>query len=185
MTDASPPAVLEGELLGPDDKRGNGAKTAKGQRRPKDADIDKVLEAISEGRALRAICRELGIHVPTTNAMLKRTTDELRERYAHAREDRVEALGEEVLTIARAAALKKQIDGQDVDVAGARVLIDAVKWLGGRMDPRNNATHRVHVQYEDITPDERRARIADYQARIGLIAVKHDADDTEPDASDG
>jgi hypothetical protein len=150
---------------------------AKGQRRPTSEDIDAVLEKISEGKALRAACRELGLHASSTSAVLK--SEAVGARYAHARADRVEVMAEEVLTVSRAAALGAEVNGKKVDAAGARVYIDTVKWLAGRMDPKGEPPKNVYVQYEDITPEQRRAKIAQYQARIGVVAVT-DEPDAEP-----
>ena len=138
-------------------------------RRPTEDELPKVLEAISEGKALRAICRELGLHAPSTSTMLGRTTTEMRERYAHARADRVEVMGEEVLTIARAAALGAEVNGKKVDPAGARVFIDAVKWLAGRMDPKGEPVRRVSHSFEGLTDDELNREIAALQSELAEL----------------
>lgn len=135
-------------------------------RRPTEDDLPKVLEAIAEGKALRAVCREMGLHAPSTSTMLGRTTKDLRERYAHARADRVEVMGEEVLTIARAAALGAQVNGKKVDPAGARVFIDAVKWLAGRMDPKGEPVQRFAHSFERLTDDELNGEIASMTAEL-------------------
>lgn len=140
--------------------------TAQGRaRRPTEDDIPAILGKISEGKALRAVCREMGLDAPSTSTML-RSTAELRQRYAHARADRVEVLGEEVLTIARAAALGRAVDGHKVDAAGARVLIDAVKWLGGRMDPKGEPVRRIAHSFEGLSDDELNREIEELTAEL-------------------
>lgn len=136
----------------------------KGQRRPTEKDIEAVLEKISDGKALRASCRELGLHAPTTGTLLK--SEAFRERYAHARADRVEVMAEEVLTVARAAALGAEVNGKKVDAAGARVYIDTVKWLAGRMDPKGEPVRRVSHSFEALTDDELNREIAALQSEL-------------------
>lgn len=138
----------------------------KGQRRPTEDDIPAVLAKISEGKALRAACREMGLDAPSTSTMLNRTTEELRQRYAHARADRVEVMAEEVLTVARAAALGAEVNGKKVDAAGARVYIDTVKWLAARMDPKGEPVRRVSHSFEGLTDDELNREIAALQSEL-------------------
>lgn len=139
----------------------------KGQRRPTAEDIDAVLEKISDGKALRAACRELGLHAPTTGTLLK--SEALRERYAHARADRVEVMAEEVLTVARAAALGAEVNGKKVDAAGARVYIDTVKWLAGRMDPKGEPVRRVSHSFEGLSDEELNREIAALQSELAAL----------------
>ena len=141
----------------------------KGQRRPTEDDIPAVLAKISEGKALRAVCREMGLDAPSTSTMLNRTTEELRQRYAHARADRVEVMAEEVLTVARAAALGAEVNGKKVDAAGARVYIDTVKWLAGRMDPKGEPVRRVSHSFEGLTDDELNREIAALQSELAEL----------------
>jgi hypothetical protein len=139
----------------------------KGQRRPTSEDIDAVLEKISDGKALRAACRELGLHASSTSAVLK--SEAVGARYAHARADRVEVMAEEVLTVSRAAALGAEVNGKKVDAAGARVYIDTVKWLAGRMDPKGEPVRRVSHSFEGLTDDELNREIAALQSELAEL----------------
>jgi hypothetical protein len=140
---------------------------AKGQRRPTAEDIEAVLEKISEGKALRAVCREMGLHASSTSALLK--SEAYGARYAHARADRVEVMAEEVLTVSRAAALGAEFNGKKVDAAGARVYIDTVKWLAGRMDPKGEPVRRVSHSFEGLTDDELNREIAALQSELAEL----------------
>ena len=146
----------------------------KGQRRPTSEDIDAVLEKISEGKALRAACRDLGLHASSTSAVLK--SEAVGARYAHARADRVEVMAEEVLTVSRAAALGAEVNGKKVDAAGARVYIDTVNWLAGRMDPKGEPVRRVSHSFEGLTDDELNREIAALQSELAELHASDGAE---------
>ncbi len=149
------------------------------QRRPTADDMPAIMEMISDGKSLRSACEKLGLHVPSTNTFI-RADAELGEQYARACEDRADAVQEDVLIIAKAAALGHTVEGRKVDAGGARVLIEAAKWAIGRMAPKREPVRRMHVQFEDMTSDARLARIAELQGRIRPLLIPYD-----PEASDG
>lgn len=144
--------------------------TTSGQRRPDPADIPEVLELISDGASLRAACRELGLHCPSTHTFIN-ADDGLREQYARALELRADCQQEEALEVARAAATRQPMKvGDDevvVDPQGARVLLDAIKWSSARMAPKTAPVQRHEFSGElgTKTDEEIAARIAALEAQ--------------------
>jgi hypothetical protein len=136
----------------------NTADAKTGSRRPKLSDMPAFMEAICEGLSLRAACRKFGLHPPSTHTFIDQS-DDLREQYARAREQRSDGLTEDVLTIARAAALGRKVDGRDIDAGGARVYIEAVKWVVGRMAPKSNPATRFIHSFVDVSDEEIDARL--------------------------
>lgn len=138
----------------------NGAEPLSGKRRPVASDVAAIMEIIAEGKSLRAACRELGLHNPSTNDFIHGNLD-YREQYARAKEQRAEVMQEEGLTVTKAAALGQLVNGKKVDPAGARVYLDALKWASARMAPKTAPVQRVRVSYEDLSDEELDARIAE------------------------
>lgn len=122
-----------------------------------------MLELIGEGMSLRAACREYGIHSGQMHAHLH-SEDGLRAQYERAREMRAEVQAEEALDVSRAAALSGMIDGRKVDAAGARVLLDAIKWSTARMAPKTAPVQRI-----DVTSRTRTLTNAEIAAEIAAL----------------
>lgn len=143
---------------------------AQGQRRPTAEDIPGVLEAVSEGKSLRHACREAGLHCPSTHSFIH-SDEGLREQYARALELRADCQQEEALEVARAAATGAplSVDGEyrKIDAAGARVLLDAIKWSSARMAPKTAPIQRIEHLGEigARTDEEIAARIAALEAQ--------------------
>jgi hypothetical protein len=135
-----------------------------GQRRPTDQDLQPLLERIWNGASLRAACRELGLHAPATSDWLY-ADDGRSEQYARAREGRAECQQEEALEVSRAAATGStiEVDGEyrKVDAAGARVLLDAIKWASARMAPKTAPVQRI-----DLTSRTRQMSDAEIEDEI-------------------
>jgi hypothetical protein len=137
--------------------RGEGA----GKRRPKDGDLEPILELIWEGRSLRSACAELGLHVPSTSDWLHEDEGR-REQYGRAREGRAEYLQEDSLTVNRAAALGIMVGDNSVDASGAKGYLEAVKFAIGRMAPKTIPPTRIDLtsRTRQMTDEEIAAEIA-------------------------
>lgn len=132
------------------------AGKSKNQRRATMNDMDKMFDEISEGASLRATCKKMGLHTPTTHDFIKNDLD-LRERYARARELRAEVFAEEALTVTKAAALGVLFAGNKVEAAGARTYLDAIKWAAARMAPATAPIQRV--SFENLSDAELQSRL--------------------------
>lgn len=138
-----------------------------GKRRPEAADLEPLMNLVAEGKSLRGACQDLGLDPPSTHRWV--TEDEARsQHYTRAKEQRAEVLAEQALTIGLAAATGQQVNGKSIKPDGARVAIDAIKWAAGRMSPKTAPIQRVAHSFEDMTPEERRARIAELQREVAL-----------------
>ncbi len=128
-----------------------------GKRRPVDDDLAELLFLITEGKSLRAACRELGLDPPSTHVWLE-ADDSRRQQYARARELRGEFHAEQGLAIGYAAATgqKVEINGEEVsvDAAGARVALDAIKWSTARMSPKTAPVQKVAISHSFPGTDE-------------------------------
>lgn len=123
-------------------------------------DTPLLFELVAGGKSLRSACRDNGIDPASTYTFINSDLT-LRQHYAHAKEQRGEVYQEEVLTIAKGAALGLSYDGRAIDAAGARVYIDAVKWAVGRMAPKSGEVRRLEMEVEirDVTDEELDARV--------------------------
>lgn len=132
------------------------------QRRPTLADIPAVLELIAEGMSLRAACRELGLHTPSTHTFIQ-ADDGLSEQYGRAREQRAEVYQEQALALGLAAATGRtlEIGGESstIDPSGARVALEAIKWATARMAPKTAPVERHHHTFGELSDVELDARI--------------------------
>lgn len=140
------------------------------QRRPTADDLGPILEAIWNGDSLRAACRKLGLHVPSTSDWLHDDPGRS-EQYARARDGRTEFYQEQALEMGHAAATggSVMIDGEAVkiDPVGLRVHLDGIKWATARMSPKSAPITRVEHLGEigTRTDDEIAARIAALEAQ--------------------
>lgn len=137
---------------------------AAGQRRPKDEDLEPLLEAIWGGLSLSKACRALGLHIPSTDTWLH--ADEGRsEQYARACEGRSDFLQEDAIDVNRAAALGLKVDEREVDSSGAKGYLDAVKWACGRMAPKKEPVRRIDLtaRTRQMTDEEIAAELAAMQ----------------------
>lgn len=136
------------------------AQPVTGKRRPVAADIPAIMEIVADGKSLRAACRELGLHNPSTNDFIHNDPGYC-EQYTRAKEQRAEVMQEEGLTVTKAAALGQPVNGKKVDPAGARVYLDALKWAAARMAPKTAPVSRVRLSFEELSDEELDARIAE------------------------
>lgn len=135
------------------------------QRRPSREDIPAVLEQVAGGASLRKACSTLGLHTPSTHTFIDED-DDLREQYARAREQRADKLAEDALSVGMAAALGQQHEGRKVDPAGARVLLDTIKWITARMAPKTAPVSRHSHEFGSLSDADLDARIAAKEAAM-------------------
>lgn len=142
-----------------------------GQRRPQPDDLQAILDGVTDGESLRAVCRKLGLHAPSTHTWL--TEDDGRcEQYARAREMRADHYQEEVLTVTKAAALGLTFQGKKVDPSGAKAYLSAVQWATARMAPKTAPVQRV-----DLTSRTRQMTDAEIAAEIAALEAGAQAED--------
>jgi hypothetical protein len=148
----------------------NAARSSRGRgtsaRRPKPKDLEEAIDIVTNGRSLRSACRELGLDVSSTSKALN-DSGHWGPQYALAREIRGEFYAEQALQLGLAAALGRKIDGHSVDVAGARVALNAIKWHSAHMDPKGEPKRQVENGFDDMDPQERLRRIAELNEELG------------------
>jgi hypothetical protein len=132
-----------------------------GKRRPKDEDLDPILELLWDGQSLRSACLKLGLDTPSVSKWLDED-EKRRQQYERAREGRAEYLQEDAITLNRAAALAAQVNGKKVDASGAKGYLEAVKWATARMAPKKAPVdrHLVNLAFGDLSDEELSQRLA-------------------------
>ncbi len=95
----------------------------------KQAKFNRICEAISSGKSVRAACNDVEIlNRSTFNRWLKEDEGgELRDQYARAKQDHADAIFDECIDIA---------DNHKSDVHRARLMIDTRKWMAGKIKPK-------------------------------------------------
>jgi hypothetical protein len=126
-------------------------------RNPTPEDFPVILDGIANGKSLRAICREIGVH-PGAASTAMRSDDDLASQYAHAREDRADYYAESILTTAQATLAGR------FKPDAARVAIDAFKWTASKMAPK---------KYGDKVQTE-------HSGTVGITRVEHVIVDPAP-----
>lgn len=81
---------------------------------------------IMAGKSLRTICAMEGMPSTSTVYAWLGQYPEFQDMYAHAREIQADVLADEILEIA----------DSEIDTNRARVMIDARKWLAGKLRPK-------------------------------------------------
>jgi hypothetical protein len=141
-------------------------------RRPKAAELRKIILDVSEGSSMRQACLKLGVNLWQTYAAFK--TETWSSHYACAREIAADFYAEKALALGLAAATGVTLDGKRIAPDGARVALDAIKWTVGRMWPASQPALQVEHSFGDLSSDERTRRIAELAARLGF-ASQNDA----------
>ena len=120
--------------------RANRANGLKGGR-PKvltEADYDRVLEGLMDGRSLTEVCRKPGL--PCVKTILKRVVDErsgFGEAYARAREVGLLQMEDELLQLSDGAGQdEKDPKLANAAVQRARLQVDTRKWVMSKQNPR-------------------------------------------------
>ena len=93
----------------------------------KDSIIPDILDRLTKGESLRAVCETEGYPAPSTFCLWVTQDEKLAEQYARARELRGEHYGYKVSEIGE-LVLKG-----DLDPNAARVAMDSFKWTAARM----------------------------------------------------
>jgi hypothetical protein len=144
-----------------------GAHPPTGARRPVAEDIPGLMDEVSNGKSLHAACRERGIHSGHTLAFI-RADDRHWANYARARTIRGDTQGH------RVSEIVDDVIAGKIEPDVARAAIDGLKWTAGRMAPKlwGDRQQIEHVgegggpiQYASLTPEERKARIAQLQEK--------------------
>ncbi len=104
--------------------------------------VERALEEIASGRSLRSIAGDEGMPSAQRLHDWVTATPALAGRYAQARERRADNLADRV-----DEAIGKVAAGE-MDPQAGRVVIDGLKWLAAKMDPKaygDRTTHDVNV----------------------------------------
>ncbi len=113
----------------------------------------KICRRLAEGESLRAVC--LDPAMPDKATVLRWLADkdkaEFRDQYAHARDMRADALFDEALEIADAAAGDWTTDGNGKTVLDhehvqrSRLRVDTRKWAAGKLAPKRYGDKIQHT----------------------------------------
>ena len=128
--------------------------------------VDDLLNHIAGGKSLRSWCEVPSHPKHTTIFRALRESDELRSRYARAREDQADTLVDQCLAIADDGLNDTYLD----DNGNTKTATDVIQrsklrceerhWLAGKLRPK---VYGEKLQIEDVTPpksdDELSARI--------------------------
>lgn len=89
--------------------------------------FDRICEQIADGRSLASILKDDGM--PPGSRVYRALAEDkgMQERYARAREAQADKLFEEVLDLA---------DERGEDVQRSRLMVDARKWMAGKLRPK-------------------------------------------------
>jgi hypothetical protein len=132
-------------------------------RRYSSAVADRICERLLEGRSLKSICEDRGMPAASTVFRWLAEDPAFSRRYAQARQAQADALFEEILEIA---------DCDEGDTARARLKIDTRKWLAAKIAPRRYGDQAAPAgsAAAEMTPEQRRARIAELVAKAGAVS---------------
>jgi hypothetical protein len=123
----------------------------------------EILESMANGELGIEVCSRPGMPKFGTLYGWMRRHPEFAQAYAGAREIQAHALAERAVQSGRYATAE--------DAQAARVRMDADKWLAARIDPRNYGDKQTIDTNVTVImePDQRAARIAALQARLGVV----------------
>jgi hypothetical protein len=88
---------------------------------------NEICAQLSDGKSLRAICRQESMPSATTVFNWLRLQPGFVEQYARAKEESADAMADDILDIA---------DDKDEDAQSRRVRIDARKWIASKLKPK-------------------------------------------------
>jgi len=117
---------------------------------PNTAFDDIILARMAEGESLRSICRDLKEHgCPIASAIRYRVIKDIppgfAEQYAHAREQQVDALADDIRDIADDGTndfMTIKRGGEEVEVVNneaiqrSRLRVDTLKWIMSKIAPK-------------------------------------------------
>lgn len=161
----------------PASKKAGGEAAPKAMGRPTVYDkeqADAIIARIAMGDSLKSICADESMPAESTFRLwATNDIDGLAARYARAYEARGDLRAEEVEDIGQ-RALRGEVDS-----AAARVAMDAMKWAASKFHARRYGDRQAiehtgkdggPIQTQDVqTPEERAARIAELNARLGYV----------------
>lgn len=104
---------------------------------------ERICTRLAAGESLNRICKDEGMPCPATVYLwVVKGIDDFSERYAQAREAQAHCLAQRVLDLVTEVELPEGIDPQR-----AKVAIDGLKWIAGRMAP-NSYGDRQKIETE-------------------------------------
>lgn len=114
--------------------------------------FERVLQMMHDGYSLRQACKECGIVASTMHFYVANGDDDIKKRYAHAREalydSQVEAMEE----------LEQQVLNGDIDPQAYRAAMDTRRWRLGKLMPKK---YGDKIQQEISGPDGGPVRVED------------------------
>ena len=143
---------------------------------------ETILERLSDGEGLIAICRDKGM--PSDGAVrhwVETDYDGFASRYAQARVRGVERLADEILELSDDNSRDvKLIDGREVTdhevVARSRLRVDSRKWLLSKLLPKTygdklDLNHSGEMALKAVTDDKLETRLADLLGKAGVVGA--------------
>lgn len=125
---------------------------------------EDICNLLIEGESLRSICKRPGMPIIRKVMRWLEQNEEFRHQYAHARETQVDCLVDEVIAIA------DDCIPDSVEVAKAKLRIDARKWYATKVAPKKYG-YRIlpeepgvsgHDQHEDLTDEQLDERLREF-----------------------
>lgn len=126
---------------------------------------DAICEELAKGRPLAQICEDEGMPSYTTVWRWEQKHPEFRKASAHAREHGTHYMADDCIRIA---------DDDEIEPADKRVRIDTRLRLIGKWNAKAYGDKVAHqhtgagggpIEYANLTPEQRRARIKELQER--------------------
>lgn len=145
----------------------------------REALVERALEEIASGRSLRSIAEDEGMPSAQRLHDWVTATPILAGRYAQARERRADTLAD------RVDEAIGQVARGELDPQAGRVVIDGLKWLAAKMDPKaygDRMQHDVQVNVHAAQVEALRAFTAPALAAPDVIegtCVEVAADDVD------
>lgn len=128
--------------------------------------IEAICDYITSFESLRSWCIANGFNLRTVNNWID--SDKARAtHYARARDDRADAVFDSLDDLAEQATRAKTA----VEVNGLRLKADTIKWKLARMHPKKYGDRLnldADVTVNQLSPEERAARIAALTAKLGV-----------------
>lgn len=142
---------------------------------------ETILERLSDGEGLIAICRDDGM--PSDGAVrywVESDHDGFATRYAQARARGVERLADEILELSDDATrdVKTTADGREtVDyevVARSKLRVDSRKWLLSKLLPKTygdklDLNHSGEMSLKAVPDDKLESRLTDLLGKAGVV----------------
>lgn len=97
-----------------------------------------ICERIASGESLNRICKDEDMPDDSTFYRWKEKHEELRDKYARAREQQADKQADEIVDIADEAAVVAREGGREASafVQAAKLRVDARKWVASKLKPK-------------------------------------------------